>query len=155
MKNNNLTFIFEANRVLRQNMIESIRNLSIEQLHKIPTGFNNNIVWNLGHVVASQQILCYKLGNAPLLLPENFIERYRKGTSPKDWTAQENVPLILSYFDTTNVIEQQYNTGLFEKFTEYQTSMGFMLKTIEDGIVYNYGHENLHYGTILNLRKIV
>lgn len=148
-------FLFEANRVLRKAMLDAVAHLSLEQLHVIPQGMSNNIIWNIGHVIASQQILCYKLGNAPLLVPENFVEKYRKGTSPKDWTSFENMDTIKQYMELTNAIEEQYNAGAFANFTEYKTSMGFALKTIEDGLIYNYGHENLHYGSILSLRKMV
>lgn len=32
---------------------------TIEQLNKVPDGFNSNIIWNVAHLIASQQNLCY------------------------------------------------------------------------------------------------
>jgi len=34
---------------------------SLEQLNKIPEGFNNNLIWNIAHCVVTQQLLCYKV----------------------------------------------------------------------------------------------
>ena len=150
-----MSFLFEANQTLRAKITAIVKNLSIEQLHTIPKGLNNNIVWNIGHIVASQQILCYKLGNANLLVPDSFIEKYRKGTSPKNWTHFEDYNQLEEYMELTNTIKEHYQKNLFVQYTEYETSMGFKLITIEDALIYNYGHENLHYGTILNLIKLL
>jgi hypothetical protein len=78
-----MRFIFEALLTLRKNTLNSIAHLSDEQLHIIPAGFNNHIAWNLGHMVASQQGLCYRLGNVPLLVPQDFIDKFKKGAIRK------------------------------------------------------------------------
>ena len=151
-----MRFIFEALLTLRKNTLNSIAHLSDEQLHIIPAGLNNHIAWNLGHMVASQQGLCYRLGNVPLLVPQDFIEKYKKGSHPKEWTSPANIDQIREYFAlTSSRFEEDYAKGLFANFTEYPTSSGMVLKNIDDSVVYNYGHENLHYGVILNLRKLV
>jgi len=151
-----MKFIFEALDTIRTKTWEAVAHLSEEQLHTIPDGLGNNIAWNLGHIVASQQGLCYRLGNAPLLIPTDFIEKYRKGTSPKEWTSKADINQIKEYYALTSIrFEEDYRSGLFANFTEYPTSMGVVLKNIDDAIVYNFGHENLHFGVILNLRKLV
>ena len=45
----------ETIRKTRSFLLDYIKELNIEQLNKIPAGFNNNIAWNLGHLVAAQQ----------------------------------------------------------------------------------------------------
>ncbi|MCZ0211646.1 DinB family protein, partial [Streptomyces sp. UMAF16] len=44
---------------IRKYLIEMCEPLSVVQLNTIPNGFNNNIIWNFGHLIAAQQGLCY------------------------------------------------------------------------------------------------
>lgn len=58
---------FDILRKTRQYVLELIANLSMEQLNEVPAGFTNNIVWNLGHMLASQQGVCYLRGGLLIL----------------------------------------------------------------------------------------
>lgn len=48
-----------ALKKLRFAILKTIEQLPTEQLNKVPDGFNNNIIWNVAHLIASQQNLCY------------------------------------------------------------------------------------------------
>ena len=54
----------ETIRKTRSFLLEQIRNFGNEQLNQVAEGFNNNIVWNLGHMIAAQQGMCYKKGRS-------------------------------------------------------------------------------------------
>lgn len=151
-----MKFTFEALEQFRANSWKAIEGLSDEQVNLVPAGQNNNIAWNLGHMVASQQGLCYRLTGAPLLVPAEFVALYKKDSSPKDWTKPADLKEIKHYFEiTSEAFLKDYETKKLNNYTEYKTSSGVVLKTIEDALVYNYGHENLHYGVILTLKKNV
>jgi len=151
-----MDFIFEALLQIRGNTWKAIEGYSEEQLNRIPEGYGNNIIWNLGHTIATQQILCYKLGGAALLVPDSFLAMYKKDTSPKEWTKPADLKEIKHYLEiTSNAFSGDYDKKIFNKYVEYKTSSGLVLKNIDDALIYNYGHENLHYGVILNLRKLV
>jgi hypothetical protein len=63
----------------RQKFIELLDGLSIEQLNKIPTGFNNNIIWNFAHIVVSTQTLVYvRTGIKADTTWVNYNEDYKK-----------------------------------------------------------------------------
>ncbi len=149
-------FIFEALLVLRNNTLKSVQTLSTGQLNKIPEGHNNNIIWHIGHMMASQQTLCYLRSGATPNLTMEFIDKYRKGTSPKGWDQQVSMeeikPLFLS---SAEVFEKEYQDGKFKAYESYTTAAGVTLTTIDEAIIYSYGHENLHYGNILTLLKLV
>src|SRR5688500_325038 len=69
-------------RKTRRFLINHIKELSIEKLNKIPHGFNNNILWNVGHLVAAVQSICYIKGSlTPSLAPHSF-NKYMPGTKP-------------------------------------------------------------------------
>ncbi len=151
-----MKFIFNTLQTIRTNTWKAIDGYSEEQLGIIPEGFGNNIAWNLGHMVATQQILCYKNGGAQMLLPESFIALYKKDSSPKNWTKPADLKEIKHYFDlTSEAFPKDYEKNAFSAYASYTTSAGVTLAGIEDALIYNYGHENLHYGVILALRKLV
>ena len=151
-----MNFIFNTLNIIRANTWKAIEGYSEEQLNKIPEGFGNNIAWNLGHMVATQQILCYKIGGAETIIPESFLALYKKDTSPKNWEKPADLKEIKHYFEITSErFSGDYDKKLFSNYKEYKTSAGVVLTCIDDALIYNYGHENLHYGVILNLRKLV
>ncbi|MGH2624736.1 MAG: DinB family protein, partial [Sphingobacterium sp.] len=60
---NKITDVIKRTRI---KLFELIEDLNAEQLNQIPDGFTNNIIWNVGHMISSQQGLCYlKAGLRP------------------------------------------------------------------------------------------
>ena len=55
---------------------------SLDQLNEIPAGFNNNLIWNLGHIIVSQQLLCYAASGITPLVEPGLIGKYKSGTRP-------------------------------------------------------------------------
>ena len=149
-------FIFEVLLQLRNNTLNRVETLSTEQLNRIPEGHNNNIIWHIGHMMASQQSLCYSRSGATPNLSMEFIDKFRKGTSPKGWDKpvllEDIKPLFLS---TAEIFENDYKAGKFNAYESYTTQAGATLTNIDEAITYSYGHENLHYGNILTMLKIV
>ncbi len=39
----------------RRFLLNLVSELSTDQLNEIPPDFNNNIIWNMGHLIAAQQ----------------------------------------------------------------------------------------------------
>ena len=56
-----MDFTFQVLNNIRGIFKKIIENNSLKDLNKTPNGFNNNIIWNIGHVVVSEQLLAYKL----------------------------------------------------------------------------------------------
>jgi len=142
--------------ITRKNLIQNIENLTEEQLLFIPKGFNNNILWNFGHIIVSQQLLCYAKAGLPLLVPQNLVDSFRKATFPKDW---EN-PIAFSELKALAIstIEQfklDLEQNKFSNYEAYPTSSGFELKNIEDAILYSQHHEGYHTGVIASLKSLL
>lgn len=151
-----MKFLIEATAKIRKNCLEAIKGLSSEQLHCIPAGFNNNIIWQLGHLPVSQQILVYSRAKISLKVPEAYLPLFRKGSSPQNWEKPADINEIIHYMRETSVaLKTDYEKGIFSDYEEYPTSAGLILRSAEDAIAYNYGHENLHYGNILAMKKLV
>lgn len=127
-----------------------------EELFKIPNGFNNNIWWNIAHVVVTQQLLVYKLSNLQMRIDDEMVETYKKGTFPKGEVSDEEVKKVAALlFSTIEWLKEDYGSGLFKEFNSYTTSVNVTLNKVEDSIAFNTFHEGLHLGSILALRRAV
>lgn len=152
-----MKFSFDALRATRNNILKDIEGLSLEQLNAIPTGFNNNIVWNMAHLVATQQLLVYGLSGTPFVIAQDLIDAYRKGTKPEQPATQEQVDEYKKLFLTTiDKMEEDYDKRIFgTQFKSYTTSYNITLATLENAIEFNNVHEGVHYGIIRALRRAV
>lgn len=148
---------FRINQTSRQFLARFLDELSLEQLNAIPQGFNNNIIWNIGHIVVTQQLLVYKLSGLPMHLPADLIAKYQKGTAPTAPVTQEEVSQIKDVlFSTGDQLKSDFNSGFFKDFSEYTTQTGnFTLHNAKEAFEFNNFHEALHIGVILNLKKLV
>lgn len=128
--------------------------LSQDQMLAIPEGFNNNLLWNLGHVVITQQLLCYKLSGNDMLIDDGLADQLRKGTGPKDWEATPDVEQLRELaVSLPERLEQDYAAGLFKDYNTYETSAGVTLNNIDDAINFNNFHEGIHVGYALALKR--
>ena len=78
---------------------ETLTELSEEQLLKVPTGFNNNILWNAGHIVVTQQLLHYRVSGLDPYIPSPIIERYKTDTSPDAWKSSPSIDKISHWLE--------------------------------------------------------
>lgn len=143
-------------RITRENVLNLIEGLSIDQLNKIPEGFKNNIIWNVGHNLITQQLLHYRLGGAQPIVSDELIDKYRKGSFPEHYVKEEEITYIKELFlPSVDQLEKDYSNKVFSDYTEYTTSYGANLKSIEDAVTFNTIHEGLHLGVIMALKKLV
>ena len=127
-----------------------------EQLLQIPEGFRNNIWWNIAHVVVTQQLLVYKFSDLQMRVPQEFIEKFKKGTVPDGTASEEEIKEIAAFLlSTIEWMEEDYSNGLFKEYNSYTTSMNVTLNNVDDAIAFNLFHEGIHLGAILALQKVV
>ncbi len=147
---------FDILKKSRELTLKAIKGLSLEQLHTIPDGFKNHIAWNVAHLVVTQQLLHYKLSGLDCLVPDELIENYRKGTFPTtNFTEEEFEEVKELLIGLPDTLEEDFNEGIFENYTTYSTSTGFVLDSFETAIHFNNYHEGIHLGVIMAIRKLV
>lgn len=137
-------------------MLGLMEGLSIEQLNAIPKGFRNNLIWNFGHIIVTQQLLCYSLAGQKPVVEKTLIEAYRKGTAPDgfvDAVAYQELQHLSE--STLTQFEADYAQGIFQSFKLYPTSYGVELSRIEEAFQFNLAHEAMHLGTMMALKKLV
>lgn len=143
-------------RRTRKFVTESIKELSLEKLNLVPHGFNNNIIWNLGHLVASQQSICYLRGGLTPSIPEESFRKYAPGSRPERFfqsdEEDEVKALLISSLD---ILETDYQRNAFADYSPWTTRMGLELNNINDALVYMHVHEGLHMGIISSIKRLV
>lgn len=144
---------------IRQFLISQIAELSGEQLNAIPNGYNNNIIWNLIHLMSAQQGICYRrLGQSPII-PDKYITPFLTNTKPDRVLDIEEIEVVKKMFIATidRLQEDQEkkifynNTGAVNIYKVYEIEM----HDIDDALEILLYHEGYHVGQILRLKKLV
>ena len=149
---------FDTLRQTRQSLVALVESLPDDARTTVPDGFNNHVLWNAGHLAATEQALVYSLTGLPPNVSPEFVGAFRKGTSPRDWdrawTWDEVRDKLLTLPDLTRADAE---AGRFDDrpFREYTTTPGVTLRSVSDAVQFNLYHEGIHLGAILALRKLI
>ncbi len=148
--------VFKAWKTSRNLYSEYFENYTLEQLNKIPDGFSNNLIWNIGHIIVAQQALIYKGSNLNGHISDELFGLYKPGTKPTGLTTEIEVKelkaLLLSLIEKTEI---DFYNGKFNTYNERMTGTGFHLSSLMDAFEFNNYHEGLHLGCMMNIRKFV
>ncbi|SFE72214.1 DinB superfamily protein [Paenibacillus catalpae] len=142
---------------VRQVTIKAAQGLSEQALDYIPEGFNNNIRWNLGHILVIQEKFAFQFAGEPLQLPDNFERWFAKGTKPADWQ-EEQLPtldeLLKLLAEQPVRIEKKLHDRLDEQVqSPLTTGNGLTLSTIGEFLSYTLYHEGIHFNAINTLKR--
>lgn len=135
-------------------ILKATSGLTGGQLLSIPAGRKNNILWNLGHILVTQQLLHYGLTGQALHIPDELVAQCRKETSPAAWgnpPAADEVWTLLA--ETPAKLVADYEAGIFSNCQEYTTSNGVVIRNIDGAIAFNQFHEGAHLGIILSIMR--
>lgn len=147
---------FKITRTSREIYARLLDTFTLEQLNKIPDGWSNNLMWHIGHIMVSQQILVYKGSGLPTSLSDELVAMYMRGTKPERDVTQAEVEEMKSLlFSTIQKTEEDYRNGIFTAYSPRKSELGFSLDTTEDAIAFNNYHEGIHLGMVLRLKKLV
>ncbi|WP_294820744.1 DinB family protein [uncultured Flavobacterium sp.] len=147
---------FRITHVSRELYDNFFDNHTLEQLNKVPPGFSNNLIWNIGHIIVSQQMLVYLGSGLTPMVSEELTGKYMRGTRPEHDLSQKEADEIRSLlFTTVERTEQDYFNKVFKTFTERKTQLGFTLSTVEDAISFNNYHEGIHLGMMMSIKKFL
>ncbi|WMX14122.1 DinB family protein [Aureispira sp. CCB-E] len=143
-------------RQIRTTLVKELDGLSLEQLNYIPESHKNNIVWNIGHCLVVQQLLCYGLSNLTPYVDKSIGIKYKKGSAPEAPVTQEEVDWLKEMLlKSVDLLEKDLEEGKFQTFKPYTVGFGTHLTSIEDTVRFNNVHEGIHYGYLLALKKLL
>ena len=151
-----MDWAFDITIKTRKFLNSFIENLPLSELNKVPDGFNNNIIWNIAHVIVIQQLLVYNLSGLPTIVSKEMIDSYRKGTRPLRDLNQAEVDAISNLlFSTIEKTKDDYDSKLFQTYNQYTVTTKNTISNVEEAIEFNNFHEGIHLGYILALRKSI
>ena len=147
---------FKTWKTSRESILSILNDHDPEQLNTIPKGFSNNLIWNAGHLVVTQQALIYLACGLKGNIPRQLYPLYKPGSKPTGATTLEEVKelkeLLISTIQPTI---DDFDAEKFQNFEERMTGTGFYLSNIEDAFEFVNFHEGLHLGYMMNIRKFV
>lgn len=154
----NKILITEAIRVARRPFIKLIEGLSEDELNYIPEGFNNNIIWNFGHIVVSTQTLAYvRTGILADATSVKYVEEFKKGSKPtRHYSIAEIEDLKNMALSTIDQLEQDFIVDRFTEITPYSTeTFGVEMHSIEEILLMSLSHDMLHYGNAIAQKRLL
>ena len=141
----------------REAIVNLSKTLSLDELNTIPKGFNNNILWNMGHMVAVQQLLVYGLSKTPYKVDQWIIDNFKNKSKPeKPYTLAEYDNVVNAMLNTILQMEADYSDKVFGPVTPFiSKSLNTTIDTLEGIIKFNSFHEGLHTGVIQKYVQLI
>lgn len=151
-----MEYLLNVTRQTRENFINLIETSTVEELNVIPEGFNNNIIWNFAHILASQQGLCYLLANAEPVIERQYIAPFRKGTKPEKFINADEINTIKELMRSTiDQLEEDLKSDKFLNFSPFKTHYGVEIKNADEAAQFFVVHDALHYGIASAMKRVI
>lgn len=146
----------EIIRKPREMVLNLVKDLTPQQLNHVPEGFNNNIIWNVAHMISGQQGIFYTRAGLPVFVADKYYTPYRPDTKPAAFVEAEDVATIKELFlSTIDQLETDVNNNLFVNYPTWKTRYGVEIDSVETALAFLPFHEGLHAGYIMALKRVV
>lgn len=144
----------ETLRKLRIFISNMINELTVDQLNKVPNGYNNNIIWNVAHLVAAQEGICYMRSGQPTNISIEFFNAYKPGSKPERSLTENEIDEVKQLlFSSVDQLENDLKQNKFVNYKGWTTRYDVAMNNIEDAINFLPFHEGLHLGYIMALKR--
>jgi len=137
-------------------LLHLIETNNYEILIKIPKEFNNNILWQIGHCITSQQRHMYMRSGLPMYISIDFMNSFKIGSSPGSWKIIPDVNEVKHFLiDTVNHLESDLKSGIFVNYEPFDLPIGFQVKNHVQALQAANYHEAEHSGKIFTYLKLL
>ncbi|MCR6721823.1 MAG: DinB family protein [Chitinophagaceae bacterium] len=152
--NKSLEIVIAFRRIL----LTEIEELSVEKLNQIPAPFSNNIIWNLAHMNAVLQALCYRASNVPMRIEESDFLPYLPGTKPeRDLDAAEIERIKKQFIELPQLLAEDIEKGIFVTYqmpARVEKRYGIKIENIQDAVTYTAYHDSTHLSAVKMLKRM-
>ncbi|MGH2665512.1 DinB family protein [Flavobacterium sp.] len=147
---------FEISHTSRNVLSTFLENHTLEELNKVPDGFSNNLIWNIAHIIVVQQMLVYKLSGLPMMVSDEMVEKFKRGTKPETDISQEEVDQIRELiFSTLEQSKEDFANDIFDQYMPFTTTTGFHVKSAHFAMEFSNYHEAMHLGVMMQIKKFI
>lgn len=137
-------------------LIHTVKDLSTAQLNTVPAGFNNNIIWNMAHLVATFERIIYLRTGIAGSVESVFAEKYKNGTKPERPAGETEISSVKdSLISQLSQFDADYSQLKEVPYEGWKTSAGFEITSMDIAIDYLAFHEGMHTGCIIALKHLV
>ncbi len=144
---------------LRYFLLKEVGSLTTEQLNASPGGFNNNIIWNLGHLVSATQLIFYKRAELPVTIHDQYITPFLPGSKRATLISKEAIDVIkelsISTIEGMQTDYEKQNFVNYKKSENIERYYGIEVLMIDDALEFFLYHEGYHTGKIIALKHLV
>ncbi|WP_243292332.1 DinB family protein [Bacillus sp. FJAT-47783] len=150
------TLLFEHVKTTREITENMLKKIPESDFMDIPAGFNNNLLWNFGHIAYVQDMLVYHLIGETMHVPDSYETYFARGTKPKDWalappTIDEVKMVLVEQKERIHEnLRGKLDTPLPQPFTN---GTGKEFYTVGETLLFSTYHEALHMNTILRIYR--
>ena len=145
--------VFEQLKLWREWTVEYLQTIPEAIVDQIPTGHNNSIRWNAGHILVGWDHTIFPAVNVDRQMPISYHLMFSGGSKPENW--KEEPPsmdkLIKQLEKQAILIERVCRGRLDEQLKEPFLGM----RTLGDMVFFHLNHENLHMGTIKSMKQML
>ncbi|KQL44092.1 hypothetical protein AN963_21930 [Brevibacillus choshinensis] len=152
----NSSYILDSYDLVRSLTLGALNSTSEEVADIIPAGLNNNIRWNLGHILVTQDFFMY--GPSCPHLPANYLALFAAGTNPANW--EGDVPslatLAAQLEEQKARIKETFGDRFDEKLPQpFQLGKKGTMNTFGELFAFSLFHEGMHMNAFATLNKTI
>ncbi|SEU10102.1 DinB superfamily protein [Salinibacillus kushneri] len=133
--------------------MNEIKDVSDEQLTKQPEGFNNNILWHIGHVLTTNEQFLFGFPDNTDHLPKQYKDLFGYGTKPAEWP--DDVPTADELADKLNKQIKRIKQIPLEKFEEKLPEVTLGAQTFGELAALAAFHIANHAGRVNAMKKVL
>jgi len=141
----------------RQMLLQQVQAIPEELFDIQPSGFNNTVRWNIGHVVYWMDKYSPLIFNSPPVIPDTYETLFDSGTKPLDWTfappsKDAMVEMLTAQLSRLSELTPEM---LSEKLSTPFALGPFHFNTSGELLNFILIHEAFHLGTISSQLKVL
>lgn len=148
-------FIFGLFERTRKSILGYTAELTPEQRSLVPNGFNNNIHWQLGHVIVIADAIVLGFAGHTSQIPAEYRTFFGPGTKPADWTTEAPAweELLDVFAKQTQSLRETFAGQTNEPVANKENFA--KAETVGNLLELNTMHESSHSGMINAMSRLV